>query len=295
MIEKEQLVPLENPEDQQELLPQGERREGCGEEKPWIIPITSTVHTNGAPQSNTFPCAPSEAECILRKNIREIIKLFLDKQFPGNRQPQQIMLYRRMRLVCNKKLEDMNHDELIQVWIWVKKEYGETESENIIGKKYGRWTVVEFAYRKNYLVYYNCRCECGSIRVVNLDNLKSGKTYSCGCYNKERASKTKKEHGMTNSRIYTIWSRMKSLCCNEANKSYKNYGGKGISVCDEWANKFEKFFAWAQVNGYQDSLCLTRIDKSKGYSPENCKFASRFESMKGKSNGKRSISMRSQK
>jgi superfamily II DNA or RNA helicase len=115
MIEAEQLVPLENHEGQQELLPQGERREGCGEEKSWIIPIASTVQTNETPQENTFPCAPSEAEGILRKNIKGIIKLFLDKQHPGNIRPNQIILYRRMKLVCDKKLEDMNHDKLVKV------------------------------------------------------------------------------------------------------------------------------------------------------------------------------------
>jgi hypothetical protein len=220
MIKTEQLVPLENPEGQQELLPQGERRGGCGEEKPWIIPIASTVQTNETPSANTFPCAPSEAEGILRKNIKGIIRLFLDKQHPGNIRPNQIILYRRMKLVCDKRLEDMNHDELVKVWVWAKKEYGDTQPENIIGEKYGRWTVIEFAYKKNYLAYYKCQCECGSIRIVNSDNLKSGKTYSCGCYNKERASETKKEHGMRNSHIYTVWSRIKSLCYNKNDKSY---------------------------------------------------------------------------
>jgi superfamily II DNA or RNA helicase len=123
MIEAEQLVPLENPEGQRELLPQGERREGCGEEKPWIIPIASTARINETPPPNTIPCVPSEAESILRKNIRGTIKIFLDKQYPGNKQPHQILLYRRMKLICGKKLEDMNHDELVKVWMWVKKEY----------------------------------------------------------------------------------------------------------------------------------------------------------------------------
>jgi superfamily II DNA or RNA helicase len=288
MIEREQLTPLNNPEGQEELFTPGEKeqRAGNGEERPWIIPIASTISINKTHPANAYPCVPSEAENILRKNIMGIINAFLKKQYPGNKQPQQIMLYRRMKLICDKKLKDMNHDELIKVWMWLKKEYGDKESENIIGNKFGRWTVIEFAYRNNYLVYYKCRCECGTIRVVNMDNLKSGKTYSCGCYNRERASETKKEHGMRSSRVYIVWSRIKSLCYNTNNKSYKNYGGKGITVCDEWANNFESFFTWAQENEYKDTLCLTRIDKSKGYSPENCRFASRAEAMKGKSNGK---------
>jgi superfamily II DNA or RNA helicase len=124
MIESEQLTPLNNPDSQQELLPQGERREGFGEEKPWIIPIASTVHAKETPSVNTFPCTPSEAESILRKNIRGIIAIFLEKQHPGNKQPQQIILYRRMKLICNKPVKDMNQSELEKVWLWVKREYG---------------------------------------------------------------------------------------------------------------------------------------------------------------------------
>ena len=76
------------------------------------------------------------------------------------------------------------------------------------------------------------------------------------------------------------------MCYNENNSSYKNYGGKGVTVCNEWVNTFDRFYVWAQENGYQDDLCLVRIDKNRGYSPENCKFASRAEAMKGKSNGR---------
>jgi superfamily II DNA or RNA helicase len=290
MIEREQLVPLENPEGRQELITPREQQEGNGKEKPWIIPVASTAHigetTVVSPAISTAPCTPSEAENVLRKNINNIIKVFLSKQHHGNRQHQQLMLYRRMKLICNKKLEEMTNDELVKVWVWVKNEYSEIEPEKIIGEKFGRWTVRSFAYSKNYQVYYYCICDCGTERIVMLDNIKSGKSYSCGCYNKERASETKKEHGMTKSRIHTMWCRIKAMCYNENNSSYKNYGGKGITVCNEWANNFEDFFKWALTNEYQDDLCLVRIDKSKGYNPENCKFASRSETAKGKSNGK---------
>jgi superfamily II DNA or RNA helicase len=130
MIEREQLVPLENPENQIELFIKSGRaaaNENSGGAKPWIVPITSTAYIEGistvVSKSNAPSCTPSEAENILRKNIRDIIKIYLDKQHPGNRQPQQIMLYRRMKLVCDKKLEDMTSDELVKVWVWVKKEY----------------------------------------------------------------------------------------------------------------------------------------------------------------------------
>jgi hypothetical protein len=130
MIETEQLVPLENPEGQQELSLKGNQQERRGEggEKPWIIPIGSKAHLAGgagfSPQMEVPPCSPSEAEKILRKNINGIVTAFIDRQPHGNKQTHQKMLYRRMRLVCEKPVSEMNQKELQAVWLWVKKEYG---------------------------------------------------------------------------------------------------------------------------------------------------------------------------
>jgi hypothetical protein len=129
MIETEQLVPLENPEGQQELLSKDkpEEKEGQGGEKPWIIPIGSRAHLGGepgnVPMADLAPCSPSEAEKILRKNINDVIKTFLDRKPHGSKLAHQKMLYRRMRLVCEKPVSDMNQKELEKVWIWVRKEY----------------------------------------------------------------------------------------------------------------------------------------------------------------------------
>jgi hypothetical protein len=131
MIEREQLTPLNNPEGQEELFITGksEQREGNGELKPWIIPVKSTANIAGSvskmePQIELPPCAPSEAEKILRKNINSVITQFLDRQPHGNKQAHQRMLYRRMRLVCEKPVKDMNQSDLEKVWLWVKREYG---------------------------------------------------------------------------------------------------------------------------------------------------------------------------
>jgi superfamily II DNA or RNA helicase len=127
MIEAEQLVPLKNSEGQQELLPEEERREGGGEQRPWIIPVSSRADITGitgpAPKAELPPCSPSEAEKILRKNINGVVMAFLDKQNPGSKLAQSRMLYRRMRLVCEKPVKDMNQKELEKVWLWVRKEY----------------------------------------------------------------------------------------------------------------------------------------------------------------------------
>jgi superfamily II DNA or RNA helicase len=130
MIEREQLTPLNNPEEQEELFTAGkkEQPEGNGEARPWIIPVSSKANIAGASEMEAQielpPCSPSEAEKILRKNINAIISHFVDRQSPGNKQAHSRMLYRRMRLVCGKPVKDMNQSELEKVWLWVKREYG---------------------------------------------------------------------------------------------------------------------------------------------------------------------------
>ena len=130
MIENEQLVPLSNPDNQQELLSKSgsEERQGNGEGRPWIIPVSSAAK-NGLPEDAPKPvehppCSPSEAEKILRKNINNIVTAFLDKQSPGNKQAHSKMLYRRMKLVCPKPVAEMSQGELEKIWLWVRSEYG---------------------------------------------------------------------------------------------------------------------------------------------------------------------------
>jgi hypothetical protein len=129
MIQAEEAVPLANPDDQLELPGAGgrEEREGTGEARPWIIPVGSAARTDGKAggiSGNPPPCPPSEAEKIIRQNIHGIIGAYLDAQRPGSKQAQGKILYRRMKLVVNKPVADMNQKELEKVWIWARKEYG---------------------------------------------------------------------------------------------------------------------------------------------------------------------------
>lgn len=119
-----------------------------------------------------------------------------------------------------------------------------------------------------------CECDCGNLTVVNTGNLKSQKIVSCGCYNKEKARKGYPVHGMSHERIYNVWAGMKKRCSSESHPSYMYYGGRGISVCDEWATNFLAFYEWSMSHGYQDDLSIDRINPDGNYEPSNCRWIS---------------------
>lgn len=152
------------------------------------------------------------------------------------------------------------------------------EPENITGKRFGRLTVVKFAGRDGECkAKWLCHCDCGNELVVDAWNLKSGHTKSCGCSSAERIGNINKTHGLSRERIYPVWKSMKARCNNPNSFAYKNYGERGISVCDEWNNDFQAFYDWAIDNGYDPSLSIDRINNDGDYSPDNCKWSTPFE------------------
>lgn len=150
--------------------------------------------------------------------------------------------------------------------------------KEIQGLKFGRLTVLRKLPERRYKkVMWECICECGKIVVAATGHLTSGHTKSCGCYVKDRNIEIHTTHGETHTRLYSIWLSMKNRCNNPKNKAYFYYGGKGVSVCEEWENSFESFRDWAKGNGYKSDLTLDRINPDGNYEPSNCRWATWHE------------------
>ena len=102
------------------------------------------------------------------------------------------------------------------------------------GDRYGRWTIIKEVEKRGQKRCFLCKCDCETIKVVRLGLMRIGHSKSCGCYCREINKKKKTKHGKSGSRIYQTWSDMKRRCLNKNKFAYEYYGGRGISVCDEW-------------------------------------------------------------
>lgn len=149
--------------------------------------------------------------------------------------------------------------------------------QDLTGQKFGRLTVLKFSYRKGTNYFWKCRCDCGNEIDVVSGSLKRGLTKSCGCYNLEKIIERNTKHNLNDTRLHNIWVKMKQRCLNSKDVAYKNYGARGISVCDKWLNDFKAFYDWAINNGYSDNLTIERINVNGNYCPENCTWITKSQ------------------
>jgi len=149
--------------------------------------------------------------------------------------------------------------------------------------RFGRLTVIrEASPGKNYARYFLCSCDCGNKSNIYLGHLRGGKIKSCGCLKRERLVEQhnkNKKHGMTRSRFYNIWLCMKQRCLNPKQPAYMHYGGRGITLCNEWKgfmnfkeDMYKSYINHVELFG-EKNTSIDRRNNEKGYRKENCRWA----------------------
>ena len=155
---------------------------------------------------------------------------------------------------------------------------------DMTGERFGRLVVIERAEtfttkggKKKTM--WLCLCDCGQTKPIAQGSLKSGRTKSCGCLTKDVTSATRTTHGKRKTKIYGVWSAMKNRCLNTNTDRFRDYGGRGITVCQEWKDSFEAFYNYvSQLPHFgEKGYTLDRINNNGNYEPGNVRWATKKE------------------
>lgn len=152
---------------------------------------------------------------------------------------------------------------------------------DLTGRRFGRWTINAYFKRS----YWLCSCDCGTEKIVYGPNLVRGFTLSCGCWRDEKVSITSSTHGQSKTPEYRVWAGIKRRCLNKNDRSFRDYGGRGITICQQWSDSFESFLADMGLRPTAQHS-IDRIDNAKGYEPGNCRWVTRLEQARNKTNNR---------
>lgn len=153
---------------------------------------------------------------------------------------------------------------------------------DLTNQKFGRLTAIKPIGIKHRYVYWECKCDCGKSVSIRGSHLISGQTISCGC----AIHAPNKTHGQSRTRLGAEYHGIMQRCYNKRHTNYKNYGGRGVMMCEEWLNDRTKFFDWALSHGYSDDLTIDRINPCGNYEPGNCRWISNIEQQNNRRNNK---------
>lgn len=164
-----------------------------------------------------------------------------------------------------------------------------SKCKDLTGEKFGKLTVIKKLKLNHHReMEWLCLCDCGNEHISTSNRLTSGKTVCCEFCKRKKIAEKNVRHGLFGTHIHRAYTNMKTRCYNPNYYLFKNYGGKGITICDEWLgrNGLENFYKWSLQNGYRKDLSIDRIDNAKGYSPDNCRWVSMKQQQNNRTNNR---------